>query len=127
MHRGREAGTTGDGFVATFDAPANAILCALAIAAASSGFGVEIRAGVHTGEIELAGRELRGVAVHFAARIMDSAGPGEVFVSATTAELATGAGIEFADRGSRQLKGFDGERQLFEARRGQAMAVPGPA
>jgi len=117
MHRGREAGTTGDGFVATFDAPAQAILCALAIAAAASGLGVEVRAGVHTGEVEMAGRELRGVAVHLAARIMDVAGPGEVFVSATAADLSSGAGIEFADRGSRQLKGFAGGRQVFEAHR----------
>jgi class 3 adenylate cyclase len=78
--------------------------------------GIEVRAGVHTGEVEMAGRELRGVAVHLAARIMDAAGPGEVFVSATTRELASGAGIEFADRGSRGLKGFGGERQVFEAR-----------
>jgi class 3 adenylate cyclase len=116
MYRGREAGTTGDGFVATFDAPARAILCALAISAASSGLGIEVRAGVHTGEIEMADRELRGVAVHLAARIMDAAGPGEVFVSATTRALASGAGIEFADRGSRELKGFGDEREVFEAR-----------
>ena len=114
MHRGREGGTTGDGFVATFDAPAQAIRCALAISAASGRLGVEIRAGVHTGEIEMAGRELRGVAVHLAARIMDAAGPGEVFVSSTTADLATGAEIEFVDRGRRELKGFSGDRQLFE-------------
>jgi class 3 adenylate cyclase len=124
MYRGQEAATTGDGFVATFDAPAQAILCALAIAAASGGLGVEIRAGVHTGEIEMAGSELRGVAVHLAARIMDAAGPGEVFVSATTADLAAGARIEFVDRGRRQLKGFAGERQIFEARRGQASHTP---
>jgi class 3 adenylate cyclase len=115
LHRGREGGTTGDGFVATFDAPAQAIRCALAITAASGRLGVEIRAGVHTGEIEMAGGELRGVAVHLAARIMDAAGPGEVFVSSTTADLAAGAEIEFVARGSRELKGFGGERLLFEA------------
>jgi class 3 adenylate cyclase len=114
MYRGREAGTTGDGFVATFDAPAQAILCALAISAASRGRGIEVRAGVHTGEVEMAGRELRGVAVHLAARIMAAAGPGEVFVSATTRELVSGAGIEFEDRGSRELKGFGGGRHVFE-------------
>ena len=120
MYRGSEAGTTGDGFVATFDSPGQAILCALGIAAAASGLGIEIRAGVHTGEVEMAGHELRGVAIHLAARIMDAAGPGRVYVSATTADLATGAGIEFADRGSHHLKGFAGARQIFEASRGQA-------
>ena len=119
MYRGREAGTTGDGFVATFDAPAQAILCALAIAAAAHGLGIEVRAGVHTGEIEMTGRELRGVAVHLAQRIMDAAGPGQVFVSASTSDLASGAAIAFEDRGRRPLKGFDGDRQLFRAvRRG---------
>jgi class 3 adenylate cyclase len=115
MYRGREAGTTGDGFVATFDAPAQAIRCALAISTASSGLGVDVRAGVHTGEVEVTGRELGGVAAHFAARVMDAAGRGEVFVSATTKELASGSGIAFTDRGSRALKGFEGDRQLFEA------------
>ena len=100
MYRGREAGTTGDGFVATFDAPAQAILCGLAIAAAARGLGIEIRAGVHTGEIEMAGRELRGVAVHLARRIMDAAGPGQVFVSASTSDLASGAAIETRRRAS---------------------------
>ena len=116
MYRGREAGTTGDGFVATFDAPAQAIRCALAISAASSGLGVQDRVGVHTGEVEMAGDELRGVAVHLAARIMNAAGPGEVFVSATARELASGSGIDFDDRGSHELKGFAGARQLFQAR-----------
>jgi class 3 adenylate cyclase len=120
MYRGREAGTTGDGFVATFDAPAQAIRCALAIAAAAHGLGIEIRAGVHTGDVEMAGRELRGVTVHLAARIMNAAGPGQVFVSASTGDLATGAGLRFEDRGRFQFKGFAGERQLFEAVRPQA-------
>jgi class 3 adenylate cyclase len=115
MHRGREAGTTGDGFLATFDAPAQAIRCALAISAASNGLGVQDRVGVHTGEVEVTGKELRGVAVHLAARIMNAAGPGEVFVSATARELASGAGIDFEDRGNHELKGFTGARQLFRA------------
>ena len=117
IHRGHVASTTGDGFVATFDAPAQAIRCALAITAASAGLGVQDRVGVHTGEIEMTGRELRGVAVHLAARIMNAAGPGEVFVSATAKELASGAGITFEDQGSHELKGFAGSRQLFRARR----------
>jgi class 3 adenylate cyclase len=116
MYRGREAGTTGDGFVATFDAPAQAIRCALAISAASNGLGVQDRVGVHTGEVEMADGELRGLAVHLAARIMNAAGPGEVFVSATVRELASGAGFDFEDRGSHELKGFAGARQLFRAR-----------
>jgi class 3 adenylate cyclase len=116
-HRGREAGTTGDGFLATFDAPAQAIRCALAIAAASNGLGVQDRLGVHTGEIEMAGADLRGQAVHLAARIMNAAGPGEVFVSATVKELASGAGIDFEDRGNFALKGFAGTRQLYRATR----------
>jgi class 3 adenylate cyclase len=114
-YRGREAGTTGDGFVATFDAPAHAIRCALAISAASNGLGVQDRVGIHTGEVELADGELRGLAVHLTARIMNAAGPGEVFVSSTAMELASGAGIDFEDRGPHELKGFAGTRQLFQA------------
>jgi class 3 adenylate cyclase len=116
MHRGREVGTTGDGFLATFDTPARAIACALAISTTSRDLGVEVRAGVHTGEVEVADGDVRGVAVHLAARIMDAAGPGEVFVSATSRELASGAGVEFVERGSRDLKGISGPRQLYEAR-----------
>jgi class 3 adenylate cyclase len=115
MYRGREAGTTGDGFVATFDAPGQAILCALAIAATSHDLGIDVRAGVHTGEVEMAGRELRGLAVHLAARIMGAAGAGEVFVSGTARELASGAGIEFEDRGAHTFKGIAGERQVYQA------------
>jgi class 3 adenylate cyclase len=115
LHRGREAGTTGDGFVASFDSPAQAIRCALAVAAASRDMGVEVRAGVHAGEVEMAGRELRGLAVHLTARIMGAASAGEVFVSATARELATGAGIEFEDRGSHAFKGIAGERHVYRA------------
>ena len=117
LHRGRESGTTGDGFLATFDAPAQAILCALAIASASSGMGIEIRAGIHTGEVEIVGDDLRGVAVHLAARILDAAGPGEVFVSSTTTELVSGAAITFIDRGRHEFKGLGGERQVYQATR----------
>lgn len=120
MHHGREIGTTGDGFLATFDAPARAIACALAIATTSRDLGVVVRAGVHTGEVEVAEDDLRGVAVHIAARVMDAAGPGEVFVSATSRELASGAGVEFVERGSRELKGITGPRLLYEARPRQA-------
>lgn len=119
MHRGREVNTTGDGFLATFDTPARAIACALAISSAARALGVEVRAGVHTGEVEVSGGDLRGVAVHLAARIMDAAGPGEVFVSGTAKELASGAGVEFVERGRRELKGFSGAREIYEARRHQ--------
>lgn len=117
MHRGREIGTTGDGFLATFDTPARAIECALAISTTSRGLGVEVRAGVHTGEVEVAESDLRGVAVHLAARVMAAAGPGEVFVSGTSMELASGAAVEFVDQGVHELKGISGPRRLYEARR----------
>lgn len=125
MYRGREIGTTGDGFLATFDAPARAIECALSISTASQGLGVEVRAGVHTGEVVVAEGDLRGVAVHLAARIMAAAGPGEVFVSGTSMELASGAGVEFLERGTHELKGISGPRRLYEARRRGAAADPG--
>jgi class 3 adenylate cyclase len=115
-HRGREVGTTGDGFLALFDGPARAVNCALAISASAGKLGIGIRAGVHTGEVEVAGGDIQGLAVHVAARIMGAAGAGEVFVSSTSRELATGAGVEFVDRGSRELKGISGARQLYEAR-----------
>jgi class 3 adenylate cyclase len=120
LHRGREVKTTGDGFLATFDAPARAIRCALAVSSASAKLGIDLRAGVHTGEVELSGGDLRGVAVHLAARIMDVAEPGTVLVSSTTRELATGAAMEFVDRGSRAFKGISGERQVYEARQPSA-------
>lgn len=116
MHRGREVTTTGDGFLAVFDGPARAIACALAICASARKLGIDVRAGVHTGEVELADSDIRGVAVHLAARIMDAAGAGEVLVSSTSRELASAAGVEFLDRGSRELKGISGARQLYEAR-----------
>jgi class 3 adenylate cyclase len=115
-HRGRLVNTTGDGFVATFDAPARAIRCALGLAAASERLGIAIRAGIHTGEVEFADNDLRGVAVHLAARIMDVAEPGTTLVSGTTRELTSGAGIEFVDRGTRAFKGISEERPVYEAR-----------
>ena len=115
-HRGREVKMTGDGFLATFDSPGRAIACALRIGVAAHRLGIETRAGVHTGEVELAGHDLRGVAVNLAARILDSAGPGEVLVSATTRELASGGEVEFIDRGIRTFTGISEPRQLYEAR-----------
>ena len=115
-HRGRLVNTTGDGFVATFDAPARAIRCALGLSAAAKKLGIQIRAGIHTGEVEFADGDLRGLAVHLAARIMDAAAPGTTLVSGTTRELTIGAGIEFVDLGSRTFKGISEERPIHEAR-----------
>jgi class 3 adenylate cyclase len=125
-HRGRMVNTTGDGVVATFDAPAQAIRCGVAMAAAAGRLGIAIRAGIHTGEVEFADDDIRGLAVHLAARIMDAAEPGMTFVSGTTRELTLGAGIEFVDRGKRELKGISGERPVYEARLAAADLGAGP-
>jgi class 3 adenylate cyclase len=92
-HRGREVKTTGDGFLAVFDGPGRAVRAAIDMKASSRAIGLEIRAGVHTGEIELAGDDVRGVAVHEAARIAAAASAGEILASSTTHQLATGAGL----------------------------------
>jgi len=113
--RGREVKFIGDGLLATFDGPARAIRCALAITEAVRGLGVEIRAGLHTGEIELAGDDIRGIAVHIGARVTGEAGAGEVLVSSTVKDLVAGSGIQFEERGLRSLKGVPGEWKLFAA------------
>ena len=113
---GRERDTAGDGFFATFERPASAVRCAAAVAQAVRVIGIEIRAGVHTGEVELASGDVRGIAVHLGARVMSQAGPGDVLVSATTRDLVTGSGIGFEDRGHHALKGMEGETQLFAVR-----------
>jgi pimeloyl-ACP methyl ester carboxylesterase len=112
-YRGREVDTTGDGFFATFDGPARAVRCATAIRDAVRSLGVEIRAGVHTGEVELADDRVTGIAVHLGARVADLAGEGEVLVSSTVKDLVAGSGIEFDDRGSHELKGVPGEWHLY--------------
>jgi class 3 adenylate cyclase len=114
--RGREIDTTGDGFLATFDGPARAIRCAVAITVAIRSLGLEIRAGLHTGEIELMGNNVGGIAVHIGARVASLAGPGEVVVSSTVKDLVAGSGIEFIDRGMRSLKGVPGEWRLLAVR-----------
>jgi class 3 adenylate cyclase len=114
--RGREIDTTGDGFLATFDGPARAIRCAVAITVAVRSLGLEIRAGLHTGEIELMGNNVGGIAVHIGARVASFAGPGEVVVSSTVKDLVAGSGIEFVDRGMRSLKGVPGEWRLLSVR-----------
>ena len=112
-HRGREIHTTGDGFLATFDGPARAIRCAEAIRDAVRKTGLEIRAGLHTGEIELQGDDIAGIAVHIGARVSALAGPSEIMVSRTVVDLVAGSGLAFDDRGSHVLKGVPGDWQLF--------------
>jgi len=112
-YRGREFDTAGDGFFATFDGPIRAIRCAVAVRAAVRDLGLEIRAGLHTGECELRGDNLAGIAVHIGARVAGLAGAGEVLVTSTVRDLVQGSGIEFADRGRQALKGVPGEWQLL--------------
>ena len=114
-HHGREVNTTGDGLLATFDGPAAALFCAAAIRRKSLRDGLSIRASVHVGEVELVGTDVRGVAVHAAARILGEAKPGEILVSATTRALAESAGFTFEERGRHELKGLQGAWDLFAA------------
>jgi class 3 adenylate cyclase len=111
--RGRELNTAGDGFLATFDGPARAIVCAVSIRDAARSLGLQIRFGLHTGELELAGSEIRGIAVHTGARVAAKAGPGEVLASSTVKDLVAGSGLEFEDRGSHELKGVPGMWHLY--------------
>jgi pimeloyl-ACP methyl ester carboxylesterase len=111
--RGRELDTAGDGFFAAFDGPARAIRCACAIVAAVRDLGLEVRAGLHTGECEQLDGKVGGIAVHIGARVAAQARPGEVIVSRTVKDLVAGSGIDFHERGSAQLKGVPGEWQLF--------------
>jgi class 3 adenylate cyclase len=112
-YRGREIDTAGDGFLATFDGPARAIRCAAAICDVLRPLGLEIRAGIHTGEVELMDSNIGGIAVHIAARVMATAAPGEVVVSSTVRDLVAGSRIAFEDRGVQALKGVPGEWRLF--------------
>jgi adenylate cyclase len=115
LHRfhGREVDTAGDGFFATFDQPAQAVRAAEAIVAAVAKLGVSIRVGLHVGEAEAADQKIGGIAVHIANRVMSAAGPGEVLVSGTVRDLVAGSGLEFSDRGLRELKGVPGEWHLW--------------
>jgi pimeloyl-ACP methyl ester carboxylesterase len=113
LHRGREVKTMGDGFLATFDGPGRAIRCACAVQEEVEGLGIDVRAGIHTGEVELIGDDVGGMAVNIGARIGALAGAGEVLVSSTVRELVVGSGFEFADRGGQTLKGAPGEWRLF--------------
>jgi class 3 adenylate cyclase len=114
-HRGNLIKSTGDGILATFDGPGRAVRCALAFGSATRQIGFPVRAGLHTGEIEVRGRDIGGIAVHAAARVMGHCGSDEVLVSRVVTDLVAGAGLKFADRGSHELKGLPGRWDLFAA------------
>jgi class 3 adenylate cyclase len=111
--RGREVSTSGDGFLAMFDGPQRAIRCAMAIRDAVQTLGIQVRAGLHTGECEVRGDDIGGIAVHIGARVSALAGPNDVLVSSTLRDLVIGSGLEFEERGAHELKGVPGEWRLF--------------
>jgi class 3 adenylate cyclase len=113
-HQGREIKTIGDGFLATFDGPARGVRCATEIADEVRRLGIEIRAGLHTGECELVGDDVAGMAVNIGARVSSLAGPSQVLVSGTVKDLVFGSELEFADRGEHELKGVPGAWRLYE-------------
>jgi class 3 adenylate cyclase len=116
-HRGREVDSAGDGFLATFDGPARAIRCASAIVDGVRELGLTVRAGLHTGECEVADGKVAGIAVHTGARVAARAGAGEVLVSSTVKDLVAGSGITFVERGTHELKGIPGDWRLFALER----------
>jgi class 3 adenylate cyclase len=111
--RGREIATMGDGFLALFDGAGKAVLAAAAMSAAVADLGIQVRVGVHTGEVAIDGGQARGVAVHAAARVAALAGPGEVLASGTTHDLLDGSGLSFDFRGAHELMGLSGARPIF--------------
>ena len=111
--RGREVNTSGDGFLAMFDGPQRAIRCAMAIRDAVQALGIEVRAGLHTGECEVRGEDIGGIGAHIGARVSALAGPNDVLVSSTLRDLVIGSGLEFEDRGNHELKGVPGEWRIF--------------
>jgi class 3 adenylate cyclase len=115
QHRGRIVKSTGDGILATFDGPGRGVRCALGFGAAAGQIGLPLRAGLHTGEIEVRGDDVGGIAVHVAARVMGQSGANEVFVSRVVKDLVAGAGLKFVERGSFSLKGIPGSWDLFAA------------
>jgi class 3 adenylate cyclase len=123
--KGREIATTGDGFLATFDGPGKAVRCGLSITGAAATLGIQVRAGVHTGEVDVRETDVGGLAVHIAARVAALAAPGEVLVSSTVKDLLVGSGIEFEGRGEHALKGVPETWRLFAARRDASVGSPG--
>ena len=113
QHRGLEVDTTGDGFLVSFDGAARAIRCALDVRAGSRELGLQVRAGIHTGEVDIVGKGVRGIAVHEAARVAAAAGAGEILVSEVTRALASGSGATFGPGGPHDLKGIEGTRMLY--------------
>lgn len=113
LFRGREINNAGDGFFATFDGPARGVRCAMGIQDAARRLGVAVRAGLHTGEVELHGDEVAGMVVHIGARVAASADANETLVSSTVKDLVSGSGLGFQDRGTRVLKGIPGEWRLY--------------
>jgi class 3 adenylate cyclase len=116
QHRGKLVKMTGDGILATFDGPGRGIRCAIAMGDALRPLGLEIRAGLHTGEVEVRGGDIAGIGVHIAARVLDAASPGDVVVSPAVPMLVAGSGFEFEDRGEHELKGVPGSWKLFAVR-----------
>jgi pimeloyl-ACP methyl ester carboxylesterase len=114
-HRGNLIKSTGDGILATFDGPGRAVRCALAFGSAAKQIGLPLRAGLHTGEVEVRGNDIGGIAVHAAARVMSQSGANEVLVSRVVTDLVAGAGLKFSERGSHELKGLPGNWELFAA------------
>jgi class 3 adenylate cyclase len=115
--RGRETNMTGDGFLIAFDGPARAVRCACAIADEIRPLGIDIRAGLHTGECEEIGENIGGIAVHIGARVAALAGPSQILVSSTVKDLVAGSGLQFADHGQHSLKGIPGEWRVFAVER----------
>ena len=113
VFRGREVKTTGDGFLAVFDSATRAVSCAAAMIRSAKAMDLPIRVGVNTGEVEFVGDDVRGIAVHAAARMLDHAGPNEVLISTTTRDLLEGSAVTLEDAGTYELKGLTGARQLF--------------
>jgi class 3 adenylate cyclase len=111
--RGRETNTTGDGFLITFDGPGRAVRCACAIVEEIRPLGIDVRAGLHTGECEEIDDNIGGIAVHIGARVAALAGPGQVLVSSTVKDLVAGSGLQFVDRGEHSLKGVPGQWRIF--------------
>jgi class 3 adenylate cyclase len=116
IFRGHEVKTTGDGFLVTFDSPARAVQCARAIRDRIQASGMQIRAGLHAGELEVTGEDIAGIAVHIASRILAACGPNQILVSGTVHDLTVGSGLRLEDRGPHSLKGIEGEWRLFAAR-----------